>query len=151
LGVDLSVLQGAILLKIPTRSFVETMANLSKRTKPSGRPPLHDPKLSILVPSHFVYILTCADDTFYAGYTTDPKRRLREHNAGTASRYTRARLPVRLSFVERAPSRGEALRREIEIKKLSRKRKMLLCQEYASSGAPAHARLENQRASWLNR
>jgi len=89
------------------------------------------------VPPHFVYILTCADGTFYTGYTTDPERRLREHNAGTASKYTRIRLPVTLSFLEGAPSRGAALRREFEVKRLSRRNKMLLCREYSPVGAPS--------------
>jgi len=84
-----------------------------------------------------VYILTCADGTFYTGYTTDPMRRLREHNAGTASKYTRARLPVTLSFLEGAPSKGAALRREFEVKRLGRGRKMLLCRDYPGVGVPS--------------
>jgi putative endonuclease len=84
-----------------------------------------------------VYILTCSDATFYAGYTTDPERRVKEHNAGTASRYTRARLPVRLSFLEGLPSRSAALRREFQLKKLSRLEKMRLCRDYAARRIPS--------------
>ena len=88
-------------------------------------------------PLHFVYILTCADGTFYTGYTTDPERRLREHNAGTASKYTRTRLPVTLSFLEGASSRGAALRRELEVKRLGRRRKMVLCRTHPPVEAPS--------------
>ena len=68
----------------------------------------------------WVYILRCRDGTLYAGATTDPARRLAQHNAGTASKYTRARRPVAMVYRERAKSHGDALRRELAIKKLSR-------------------------------
>jgi putative endonuclease len=76
---------------------------------------------------HWVYILRCADGSLYTGYTVDLERRLAEHNAGSASKYTRARTPVVLAYSERLPTLGEALRREVEIKKLSRSAKLLLC------------------------
>jgi putative endonuclease len=68
----------------------------------------------------WVYILRCRDGTLYAGVTTDPTRRLAQHNAGTASKYTRARRPLTMVYRERAKSHGDALRREIAIKKLPR-------------------------------
>lgn len=71
----------------------------------------------------FVYILTCNDGSFYTGVTKDIERRLAEHNAGRASRYTRTRLPVRLSYREQCPGQAEALARECAIKALSRARK----------------------------
>lgn len=74
----------------------------------------------------FVYILCCADGTFYTGITTDVSRRCRQHNAGTASRYTRCRLPTRLVYQESQPDRGTALRREAAIKTLSRREKGVL-------------------------
>ena len=76
----------------------------------------------------FVYILHCADGTLYTGVTTDPERRLREHNAGgwLAARYTRARRPVALAHVEPACGRTEAYRREAAIKKLAREAKLAL-------------------------
>jgi putative endonuclease len=76
----------------------------------------------------YVYILRCADDTLYTGVTTDPERRLHEHNAGgkLGARYTRARLPVVLAWQEPAASKVEAYRREAAIKKLSRIAKMAL-------------------------
>lgn len=80
------------------------------------------------MPTWFVYILRCADDTLYTGVTTDPERRLREHNAGgrPGARYTRARRPVELVHCEEAGSRSEACRREIAIKKLGRNAKLAL-------------------------
>jgi putative endonuclease len=74
----------------------------------------------------FVYILCCADGTLYTGVTTDPQRRLAEHNAGgrLAARYTRARRPVQLVHQEQAANRAEACRREAEIKKLKREAKL---------------------------
>jgi putative endonuclease len=68
----------------------------------------------------WVYVLRCADGTLYTGVTTDPARRLEQHNAGTASKYTRARRPVALAYRESAKTHGDALRREHAIKKLSR-------------------------------
>jgi putative endonuclease len=74
----------------------------------------------------FNYILQCADGTLYTGWTTDLLRRLKAHAAGTGAKYTRARLPVRLVFVEKKSSRQEAMRREFEIKQLPRSGKLRL-------------------------
>jgi putative endonuclease len=68
----------------------------------------------------WVYVLRCRDGTLYTGITTDPDRRLAQHNAGTASKYTRSRRPVAMAYREVAKGHGAALRREIAIKKLSR-------------------------------
>lgn len=73
-----------------------------------------------------LYILECADGSLYTGVTTDIHRRVRAHQRGTASRYTRSRLPVRLVYREEHPSRGEALRREARIKKMDRQTKLAL-------------------------
>lgn len=73
-----------------------------------------------------VYILLCADQTLYTGITTEPVRRIREHNEGKGSRYTRARRPVRLIYLEPARDRKAALRREAAIKRLSRAAKLRL-------------------------
>ena len=75
-----------------------------------------------------VYILRCADDTLYTGITNDLSRRCDQHNAGTASRYTRSRLPVALVYQEPQATRSLALKRELAIKALSRKQKELLIQ-----------------------
>jgi len=74
----------------------------------------------------FVYILRCADGSLYTGITKNVDRRLEQHNAGTASRYTRSRLPVTLEYLQEQPSQSAALKREIAIKALSRKAKEAL-------------------------
>lgn len=74
----------------------------------------------------FVYILRCVDDSLYTGITTDLERRCRQHNAGTASRYTRSRLPARLIYREPQATRSLALRREAAVKALSRAEKLAL-------------------------
>lgn len=71
-------------------------------------------------PTWWVYLVRCRDGTLYAGITTDPERRLKQHNAGTASKYTRSRRPVAMVYRERAKTHGAALRRELAIKKLPR-------------------------------
>jgi UV DNA damage endonuclease len=71
----------------------------------------------------FVYLLRCADGSLYAGITNDVPRRLKQHNAGTASRYTRSRLPAVLVYQEAQASHSHALRRELAIKSLSRQEK----------------------------
>ncbi len=77
-------------------------------------------------PQWFLYILTCRDDTFYTGITTDLERRLTQHNAGSASRYTRSRKPVAMVYCETCGDRSAALKRECAVKKLTRKEKELM-------------------------
>jgi predicted GIY-YIG superfamily endonuclease len=67
-----------------------------------------------------VYLARCRDGTLYTGITTDPERRLAEHNAGSGAAYTRTRLPVVFVYWEAASDRSSALRREHAIKGLSR-------------------------------
>jgi len=74
----------------------------------------------------FVYLLRCADDSLYCGWTTDVERRLRAHRAGTASRYTRSRRPVELAVVIPVADRSSALRQEARIKRLTRAAKLEL-------------------------
>jgi putative endonuclease len=66
----------------------------------------------------FVYLLRCADGTLYCGWSTDPERRLGQHQAGTASRYTRTRRPVELIYTREFATRSEAMREEVRIKRL---------------------------------
>jgi len=73
------------------------------------------------------YILRCADDTLYCGITNDLGKRLAAHNAGTASKYTRSRVPVELVFAEPCTNRSIASKREMEIKKMPRSEKLKLC------------------------
>ena len=72
---------------------------------------------------HAVYVLECADETLYTGYTTDVDRRVAEHDAGEGAKYTRGRTPVELVHVERFETRAAAQSREYEIKTLSRAEK----------------------------
>lgn len=75
----------------------------------------------------YVYVLRCADSTFYTGITTDLERRTHEHNEGrVGARYTRVRRPVELVYFESAADRSAASRREAAIKKLSRSEKLTL-------------------------
>jgi len=67
--------------------------------------------------------MRCADGLLYTGITNDLPRRLEQHNAGTASRYTRSRLPVAMVYQEVQPNQSTALKRELAIKALSRKAK----------------------------
>ncbi|ESS08486.1 MAG: putative endonuclease containing a URI domain protein [uncultured archaeon A07HN63] len=69
---------------------------------------------------HYVYILRCADDSYYTGYTTDPARRVAEHNAGDGAKYTRGRTPVECVYLERHDSKSDAMSREYEIKQHTR-------------------------------
>jgi len=73
--------------------------------------------------TYFVYFLSCADGTYYCGYTKDLTKRLVAHNNGTASKYTRSRRPVKLIYSESHKTQLLAMRREIMLKKLSRKEK----------------------------
>lgn len=70
-----------------------------------------------------MYILKCGDGTLYTGITNDMQRRLRQHNDGSASRYTRSRLPVEVVYSEPCGNRSRALKKELAIKRLSRKEK----------------------------
>ena len=75
-----------------------------------------------------VYILRCSDGSLYTGVTNDLARRVEQHNAGTASRYTRSRLPVEVVYHAKQTSQSAALKRELAIKALSRKAKETLVQ-----------------------
>jgi len=74
----------------------------------------------------YCYIVECADGTYYTGWTTDPERRVKTHNAGRGATYTRMRRPVKLVYLEEQPDRTAAMKRERAIKTLSREKKMKL-------------------------
>ena len=74
----------------------------------------------------FVYLLRCGDGSLYTGIAKDLERRLAQHRAGRASRYTRSRLPVALAWSREIGSWGDALREEVRIKALSRAQKEAL-------------------------
>jgi putative endonuclease len=81
-----------------------------------------------------VYILECADGTLYTGATNDVRARMEQHNRGRGAKYTRSRLPEGLVSVEAAGEHGAALRREREIKRLTRSAKRRLIAERRGAG-----------------
>lgn len=76
--------------------------------------------------SWYVYILRCGDHTLYTGITTDVEKRLETHRAGKGAKYTRGRGPLVLVYREKCAGHSEALKREIEIKKMTRQEKEML-------------------------
>lgn len=74
----------------------------------------------------WVYIVECADGSYYTGSTHDVGRRVLQHNQGTGARYTRAHGPVKLLYCESYPDQSAACKREVAIKKLSRSQKKVL-------------------------
>ena len=82
-----------------------------------------------MLPGWYVYMLRCDDGTLYTGITNDLDRRVSAHQEGTGSKYTRSRRPVRLVLREAASSRGAALRREAEIRRLTRSQKLELIED----------------------
>lgn len=82
---------------------------------------------------YYVYLLRCADDTLYTGFTNDLARRLAAHNAGRGAKYTRGRRPVELVYWESFSNKSSALRREYAIKQLPRRQKLTLIQSSVPS------------------
>ncbi|MEN8303247.1 MAG: GIY-YIG nuclease family protein [Campylobacterota bacterium] len=77
--------------------------------------------------SYYVYILECSDKTLYTGIATDVERRLDEHNnSDKGAKYTKIRRPLKLVYSEKSENRSSASKREYEIKKLSREKKLEL-------------------------
>lgn len=75
---------------------------------------------------NYTYIVKCSDGTYYTGWTNHLEKRIKSHNAGIGAKYTRSRLPVTLVYYEVFSTRQEAMRREYDIKQLSRHQKELL-------------------------
>jgi len=90
---------------------------------------------------HLVYIVCCADGSFYTGYTTDTERRIKEHNGegdskseqSAGARYTRGRRPVKLFYKESFATRSEAMKRECAIKKMTKAEKVEMIKNYKHS------------------
>ena len=97
-----------------------TLQNNTEKAPPSGSDG-----------GNWVYLLECADNTLYCGWTNALSHRLRMHREGKASKYTRARLPVRLVYLEEYPTKHQAMRREAEIKRLTRREKDALRRGWA--------------------
>lgn len=79
----------------------------------------------------WLYILRCADDTLYCGITNDLNRRIAQHNAGIGAKYTRGRGPVKLVYNEECRSKSEALKLEIQTKKMKRADKFKLIRTHS--------------------
>lgn len=77
---------------------------------------------------NYTYILKCSDGTYYTGWTNDLKKRLDTHNAGRGAKYTRPRTPVALAYYETFSTKEEAMRREYQIKQMTRTQKEALMQ-----------------------
>lgn len=83
---------------------------------------------------YYVYMVRCKDNSLYTGWTTDPKRRAKEHNKGKGAKYTRSRRPVKLVYVEETSTKQEAMKREYAIKQLQKVEKEKICLRW--SGGP---------------
>lgn len=83
----------------------------------------------------FIYLLRCADNSLYAGVTTDLERRLHEHNQSRTkgAKYTRVRRPVTIAYAEQATTRQHACQREYQVRKLSKHEKEKLANAYNNS------------------
>lgn len=75
---------------------------------------------------HYIYIVECRDKTLYTGYTTDLDKRIKTHNAKKGAKYTRGRTPVILKYYEEFYNKADAVKRESQIKKLKRAKKLIL-------------------------
>lgn len=95
----------------------------------------------------YVYVLECADGSFYTGYTTDVNRRVEEHDAGEGAKYTRGRTPVELVHVEAFESQSAAMAREYEIKQLTRlqKERLIAESDVSNEASEAHPQREENR------
>jgi len=91
----------------------------------------------------YVYILRCSDGSLYTGWTTDLGKRIETHNQGKGAKYTRSRLPAELVYHEEYEDRQDAMKRECEIKKLSRQQKLKLiaADEVKASSPPQKLKL----------
>ncbi len=79
---------------------------------------------------NYTYIIKCSDNTLYTGWTNNLQKRLDSHNSGKGAKYTRSRAPVTLVYCEAFATRQEAMRREYQIKQLSRREKEVLIASY---------------------
>ena len=85
---------------------------------------------------NYVYILKCSDESLYTGWTNSLEKRIKAHNNRKGAKYTKARLPVELVYFEEYEDKIEAMKREYEIKQLTRVKKLKLIEEYNKSIEP---------------
>ncbi len=75
---------------------------------------------------NYTYILRCVDGSLYTGWTNNLEKRIEQHNSGKGAKYTKGRRPVKLAYYEEFDTKEEAMKREWEIKKMTRKEKETL-------------------------
>jgi putative endonuclease len=83
---------------------------------------------------YYTYILRCNDNSLYTGYTNRLSYRIRMHQEGKGAKYTKGRAPVQLVYVETFETKREALRREYELKRLTKKQKEALVKDFPING-----------------
>ena len=81
---------------------------------------------------NYTYIVKCSDGSLYTGWTNNLEKRIKDHNAGRGAKNTKARRPVVLVYKEEFPTKHEAMKREWEIKRLSRKEKLSMIENSKS-------------------
>ena len=81
----------------------------------------------------YIYMVRCRDGSIYTGWTTELDRRIAQHNSGKGAKYTKSRRPVELVYYEKFGAKQEAMRREAEIKKMTRKQKIKLIEKSKKS------------------
>jgi len=81
---------------------------------------------------NYTYIVKCSDGSLYTGWTNNLEKRIKDHNAGRGAKYTKTRRPVVLVYKEEFPTKQEAMKREWEIKRLSRKEKLSMIENSKS-------------------
>ena len=86
----------------------------------------------------WVYILECADGSFYTGWTSDILRRFKAHQKGQGAKYTRSHYPLRIVYLERFEEKTEAMKREYQIKRMSRKEKERLISSIEKENQKGH-------------
>ena len=84
---------------------------------------------------YYTYMVECSDGSYYTGYTTDLKKRVASHNAGTGAKYTKSRRPVSLIYAEQHETKHDAMSREVKIKQLSHQEKAELIKEFKKTAS----------------
>ena len=84
----------------------------------------------MIIKNHCCYIVICGDNTLYCGYSNDVKKRVSNHNKGVGAKYTKTRLPVKLVYSECFDTKNEAMKKEYQIKQLTRQQKLNLIKKY---------------------
>lgn len=79
---------------------------------------------------NYTYILKCKDETLYTGWTNNLKKRIEDHNSGKGAKYTKSRRPVQLVYYELYDTKVDAMKREYEIKHMTRKEKLKLIEVF---------------------